>query len=99
MAAPLRHAAEGGAHRLAARADQRDWRAGQQDTKGEGGLEDEPIGENARKHISDARLRECGATEAEIEVLHDRRVELNALSTEQLVELVEGALPSTASRR
>jgi hypothetical protein len=58
----------------------------------EGGLEDEPIGENALKHVSDDRLRECGATEAEIEVLHDRRVELNALSTEQLVDLVEGAL-------
>ena len=57
-----------------------------------GGLEDEPIGENALKHVSDDRLRECGATEAEIEVLHDRRVELNALSTEQLVDLVEGAL-------
>jgi hypothetical protein len=60
--------------------------------QGEGGLEDEPIGENALKHVSDDRLRECGATEAEIEVLHDRRVELNALSTEQLVDLVGGAL-------
>ena len=57
-----------------------------------GGLEDEPIGENALKHVSDERLRECGATEAEIEVLHDRAVELNALSTEQLVDPVEGAL-------
>ena len=51
-----------------------------------GGLEDEPIGEKARKHVSDDRLRECGATEDEIKVLRTRRVELNALSTEQLVD-------------
>jgi hypothetical protein len=57
-----------------------------------GGLEDEPIGEKARKHVSDDRLRECGATEAEIEVLATRRVELNALSSRQLVDLVEAAL-------
>jgi hypothetical protein len=57
-----------------------------------GGLEDEPIGEGALKHVSDDRLRECGATEAEIEVLHTRRVELNALRTEQLVALVDRAL-------
>jgi hypothetical protein len=57
-----------------------------------GGLEDEPIGEKARKHVSDDRLRECGATEAEIEILRRRRVELNALTSRQLVELVEAAL-------
>ena len=56
------------------------------------GLEDEPIGEKARKHVSDARLRACGATESEIMILRTRRVELNALSTEQLVDMVEGAL-------
>ena len=55
----------------------------------EGGLEDEPIGANTLKHVGDDRLRACGATEAEIEVLGRRRVELNALATEQLVELVE----------
>ena len=37
-------------------------------------------------------MRECGATEEEIEFLSHRRVELNALITEQLVALVEGAL-------
>ena len=58
----------------------------------EGGLEDEPIGDKARKHVSDDRLRECGATEAEIEVLRSRRIELNALTSRQLVELVETAL-------
>ena len=58
----------------------------------EGGLEDEPIGENVLKHVSDDRLRECDATEAEVGILHARRVELNALSTEQLVDLVEGAI-------
>jgi hypothetical protein len=58
----------------------------------EGGLEDEPIGDKARQHVSDDRLRECGATEAEIAVLRSRRVELNALSTAQLVDLVEAAL-------
>ena len=57
-----------------------------------GGLEDEPIGENTLKHIGDDRLRECGATEEEIALLRKRRVELNALTTEQLVALVEGAL-------
>jgi hypothetical protein len=57
-----------------------------------GGLEDEPIGEGTLKHVSDDRLRECGATEEEITLLRTRRVELNALTTEQLVALVEGAL-------
>ncbi len=57
-----------------------------------GGLEDEPIGEKTLNHIGDDRLRACGATEDEIEILEKRRVELNALSTEALVELVEAAL-------
>jgi Protein of unknown function C-terminus (DUF2399) len=57
-----------------------------------GGLEDEPIGVKTLKHIGDDRLRTCGATEAELEVLCTRRVELNALSTETLVELVEQAI-------
>ena len=46
----------------------------------------------APKHVSDERLRECGATEDEIRVLRSRRVELNALTTEQLVALVDAAL-------
>ena len=57
-----------------------------------GGLEDEPIGKNTLKHVGDDRLRECGATEEEIALLRTRRVELNALTTEQLVALVESAL-------
>jgi hypothetical protein len=57
-----------------------------------GGLEDEPIGENTLKHVGDDRLRECGATAEEVALLRTRRVELNALTTEQLVDLVEGAL-------
>jgi hypothetical protein len=57
-----------------------------------GGLEDEPIGENTLKHVGDDRLRVCGATEEEITLLRTRRVELNALTTEQLVAMVEGAL-------
>jgi hypothetical protein len=57
-----------------------------------GGLEDEPIGENTLKHVGDDRLRECGATEEEIALLRTSRVELNALTTEQLVALVEGVL-------
>jgi hypothetical protein len=57
-----------------------------------GGLEDEPIGENTLKHVGDDRLRECGATEEEIALLRTRRTELNALTTEQLVAMVEGAL-------
>ena len=56
------------------------------------GLESEPIDENNRKSVGDDRLRECGATEDEIEFLDERRVELNALTTEQLVDLVEAAL-------
>ena len=43
-----------------------------------------------RSWVKDDRLRECDATEAEVGILHARRVELNALSTEQLVDLVEG---------
>jgi hypothetical protein len=57
-----------------------------------GGLEDEPIGRNTLEHVGDDRLRECGATEEEIALLRTRRVELNALTTEQLVALVERAL-------
>ena len=57
-----------------------------------GGLEDEPIGKKTLKHVGDDRLRECGATEEEIALLGARRVELNALTTEQLVAWVESAL-------
>jgi Histidine kinase-, DNA gyrase B-, and HSP90-like ATPase len=57
-----------------------------------GGLEDEPIGKNTLEHVGDDRLRECGATAEEIDLLRTRRVELNALTTEQLVALVESAL-------
>ena len=64
-----------------------------------GGLEDEPIGEGTLKHVSDERLRECGATENEIRILRTRRVELNALTTEQLVALAMPRSTSTASRR
>ena len=56
------------------------------------GLEREPIDENNLKSVGDDRLRECGATEGEIEFLAEHRVELNALTTEQLVDLVEAAL-------
>jgi hypothetical protein len=54
-----------------------------------GGLGDEPIGQGARKHVGNDRLRACGATEEEIAVLWTRRVELNALSTAQLISLIE----------
>jgi hypothetical protein len=57
-----------------------------------GGLEDEPITEENFKSVGDERLRECGATDDEIDFLRERRVELNALTTAQLVEMVEGAL-------
>jgi hypothetical protein len=57
-----------------------------------GGLGHEPIGKNTLEHVGDDRLRECGATPAEIALLGARRVELNAMTTEQLVALVEGAL-------
>jgi hypothetical protein len=56
------------------------------------GLETEPIDENNLKSVTDNRLRECGASEAEIGFLHSRRVELNALTTKQLVNMVESAL-------
>jgi hypothetical protein len=56
------------------------------------GLETEPIDANNLKSVTDNRLRECGATEAEIGFLRSRRVELNALTTEQLVNIVETAL-------
>jgi Topoisomerase 6 subunit A/Spo11, Toprim domain len=56
------------------------------------GLETEAIDANNLKSVTDNRLRECGATEAEIGFLRSRRVELNALTTEQLVNIVETAL-------
>jgi hypothetical protein len=56
------------------------------------GLEDEPISPDNLKSVSDDRLQECGTTEAEIDFLRRRRVELNALTTEALVNLVENAL-------
>ena len=66
------------------------------------GLESEPINEANLKSVGDDRLRECGATEDELRFLgarpgvpgweHGRRVELNALTTETLVEMVESAL-------
>jgi hypothetical protein len=56
------------------------------------GLESEPITKKNRKSVGDRRLRECGATEDEVKFLHDRRVELNALITEELVKLVEDEL-------
>ena len=56
------------------------------------GLEDEPISPDNLKSVGDDRLRACGASEDEIAFLRRRRVELNALTTEQLVNLVEGAL-------
>jgi predicted ATP-dependent endonuclease of OLD family len=56
------------------------------------GLESEPIDANNLRSVGDDRLRECGATEDEIEFLRTRRVELNALTTEALVDLVEDVL-------
>ena len=66
------------------------------------GLESEPINEANLKSVGDDRLRECDATEDELQFLgprsgvpgweHGRRVELNALTTETLVEMVENAL-------
>jgi hypothetical protein len=56
------------------------------------GLEFEPITKENLRSVGDDRLHECGATEAEVDFLRSRRVELNALTTQQLVELVEGAL-------
>jgi hypothetical protein len=56
------------------------------------GLESEPITEENLKSVGDDRLRECGATDEEIKFLRQRRIELNALITEQLVALVEGEL-------
>jgi hypothetical protein len=56
------------------------------------GLETEPIDANNLKSVTDNRLRECGAIEAEIGFLRSRRVELNALTTKQLVNIVETAL-------
>ena len=64
-------------------------------------LESEPITETNRKSVGDDRLRECGATAEEIAFLgphgdakapHGRRVELNALITADLVEMVETSL-------
>lgn len=60
------------------------------------GLEDEPISADNLKSVGDDRLRQCGATEAELAFLRRRRVELNALTTEQLVELVESAFAKHA---
>ena len=63
------------------------------------GLESEPITKENLKSVGNDRLRECGATEQEVQFLRDRRVELNALITEQLVELVEDALTEHGIRK
>ncbi len=56
------------------------------------GLESEPISDDNLESVGDDRLRQAGATEAEIEFLLEKRVELNALTTEKLVALLEAAL-------
>jgi predicted ATP-dependent endonuclease of OLD family len=56
------------------------------------GLESEPITKKNRQSVGDRRLRECGATEDEVKFLYSKRVELNALITEDLVRMVEDAL-------
>jgi DNA topoisomerase VI subunit B len=63
------------------------------------GLEDEPISRDNLKSVSDDRLRECGAIEDELAFLRHRRVELNALTTEQLIALVETAFAEHGVRK
>jgi hypothetical protein len=52
------------------------------------GLTPEPHSSN----ISDARLRQAGLSEDAIEFLRDRRVELNAMTSRQLLDFVESKL-------
>ena len=54
--------------------------------------EREPIDAKNRRSVTDERLRECGATDEEVNFLFHNRVELNALLTEELLKLVEGAI-------
>ena len=60
------------------------------------GLNYEDIGhlspEAANSNISDERLSECGLSSAAITFLSGQRVELNAMTSRQLVDFVEGKL-------
>jgi DNA topoisomerase VI subunit A len=52
------------------------------------GLSSEPSNSN----VSDQRLSKAGLSQAAINFLHDRRVELNAMTSRQLIDFVEGKL-------
>ena len=64
------------------------------------GLKLEDVGdltpEEYTSNISDERLREAGASEETIEFLNDQRVELNAMTSRQLVTFVESKLVAYA---
>ena len=62
-------------------------------------LESEPIDHANLKSVGDDRLRAAGATAAEIKFLARRRVELNALTTAELVDLLEAALRAHGVRK
>ncbi len=55
-------------------------------------LQGEPISEKNRRSVSDGRLRECGASAEEITFLQKHRVELDAATSDQLMELLDEAL-------
>jgi hypothetical protein len=58
-----------------------------------GGLEREPAAaSNTSKSKLRAQLAENGATEEEIDILLDERVELNALTSDALIEMIEDKL-------
>ena len=56
------------------------------------GLQSEQAFDTGTRNRRAANLRENGATEPEIEFLLDNRVELNAMTSDQLVAFVEGKL-------
>jgi hypothetical protein len=56
------------------------------------GLEDEPHSDGGSEQARAANLRDNGATEEEIRFLLKRRVELNAMTSDQLVAFLERKL-------
>ena len=56
------------------------------------GLDSEPVVHRGSWDAIGATLMRCGATSAEADFLRDRRVELNAFSSDRLVEWIEGKL-------
>src|SRR5262249_44830857 len=62
-------------------------------------LQDEDVFDKGSPSVRAANLRDNGATEQEIEFLLDQRVELNAMTSDQLVAWIEGKFAQYGVRK